>query len=641
MIATRLSPAATAGALVVAAILLALSLLPERLRVAPREAMFDLSLALRPHPTVTGTPLVVIVDIDRDSLQAIGPWPWRRGLIARMIEVAVGRGAAAVAVDILFPGPDQRSPGSVARRLAEETGDAALREAASRLEDGDRRLIAAMTDRPVALALLLDPDSAPPQEFPPVLVRGQPRLPHLWSAPGAQGPLPELAEGASGLGVASLAADPDGVVRRVPLLTRAGGRLAPGLAAEAARLAADATGYLLSGPEAALMVGERTITLPDDGMLRLSPRPRSAVPVTIPARVFLEDGPGLPELKGAIVFIGSSAPEAGGLRLSHIDPLVSSTRLQALALSQLLAGESPRRLSHGAALETALGFLAGFLALALALRYRPLVAGACVIALILACLGLAIALARANLLLDPTAALAAAPAAFLATSLAAYSLTRRREAALRRRFEQHLAPGIVARIAASPGSLKLDGERRRVTALFTDIESFSALTARASPEELIQLLDGYFEGVARIIVSHGGMIDKFVGDAVHAIFNAPLDLPEHADKAIACAVAILRWTESYRNEALPRRFSLGRTRIGVEEGEVVVGDVGLATKLDYTAHGNAMNLAARLEALNKELGTSICIGPSAAAATRTPLQPLGIKVVRGVGALELFTPEGL
>ncbi len=622
-----------------AAVLLALALMPERLRVAPREAMFDMALSLRPRAAPAQAPPIVVVDIDRDSLLAIGAWPWRRGLIARMVEIAVSRGAAAVAIDILLTGPDQRSPGSVARRLADETGEAALHEVAARLEDGDRRLIAAMADRPVALAILLDPDGTIQPEGPPVLTRGQPRLADLWSATGAAGPLPELADGAAGLGVASLAADADGVVRRVPLLARAAGRLIPGLAVEAARLAAEATGYLLSGPDAVLAVGESSITLPQDGMLRLSPRTGGRAIVTISAARMLAEGADLPDLKGAILFIGSSAPEAGGLRLSHLDPLISSTRLQALALSQLLAGESPRRPRHATALEIALGGIAGLTALVMSLRFRPLVAASSVLALMLVCCALAVALAGRDLLLDPTGALAAAPAGFLATSLAAYSLTRRREAALRRRFEQHLAPGIVARIAAAPESLKLDGERRRVTALFTDIERFSELTARTSPEELIALLDGYFEGVARIIVAHGGMIDKFVGDAVHAIFNVPLDLPDHTDKAIACAVAILRWTEDHRSDALPHRLELGRTRIGIEEGEVVVGDVGLATKLDYTAHGAAMNLAARLEAINKELGTAICIGPSAAAATNLPLRRLGPVEVRGTGTLELFTPD--
>ncbi len=636
----RLPPAALAGLLVVAAALLALSLLPERLRVTQREAMFDIALGLRPRVAPAQAPQVIVADIDRESLQAIGPWPWRRGLVATMIDRALSRGAAAVVVDIVFPGPDQRSPGSVARRLAEETGEGALREIAGRWEDGDRRLMAAIDGRPVALALLLDPDGSAPADGPPVLLRGNPQLAEIWSAPGVQGPLPELASAASGLGVASLSADADGVVRRVPVLVRAAGRLAPGLATEAARLAAESSGYLLTGPGAALTVGDIVLALPEDGMLRLSPRQRGRPVVTHPASAFLSEGRELPDLKGAILFIGSSAPEAGGLRLSHIDPLVSSTRLQALALTQLQAGDAPRRPRHAGALELALGAATGLVALLLALRLRPLIGATAVVGLMLGCGSLAVALAGADLLLDPTSALVVAPAGYLATSLVAYSLTRRREAALRRRFEQHLAPGIVARIVASPESLKLSGERRRVTALFTDIEGFSALTTRTTPEELISLLDRYFEGVARIIVDHGGMIDKFVGDAVHAIFNAPLDLPDHADKAITCAMAIVRWTESLRAEEMPLRLELGRTRIGIEEGEVVVGDVGLATKLDYTAHGAAMNLAARLEALNKELGTAICIGPSAATSATVPLRSLGEATVRGTGVMEVFTPEG-
>ncbi len=150
-----------------------------------------------------------------------------------------------------------------------------------------------------------------------------------------------------------------------------------------------------------LAIGDNRIVLPDDGMLRLSAQAQGRPIVTIPASTFLADDPQLPDLRGAILFIGSSAPEAGGLRLSHLDPLVSSTRLQALALSQLLAGESPRRPRHATTLETALGVLAGLAALMLALRFRPLVAGAGVFVLALACLALAVIAARADLLVDP------------------------------------------------------------------------------------------------------------------------------------------------------------------------------------------------------------------------------------------------
>ena len=131
-----------------------------------------------------------------------------------------------------------------------------------------------------------------------------------------------------------------------------------------------------------------------------------------------------------------------------------------------------------------------------------------------------------------------------------------------------------------PHLLKLDGERRELTALFTDIESFTAMTHAADPVQLVALLDAYVEGVTEIVVGHGGMVDKIVGDAVHAFFNAPLDLERHAVRAVECAIAIRDWTSAFRQRSVPAALKLGRTRIGIETGEAIVGDIGLRTKLD-------------------------------------------------------------
>jgi adenylate cyclase len=169
-----------------------------------------------------------------------------------------------------------------------------------------------------------------------------------------------------------------------------------------------------------------------------------------------------------------------------------------------------------------------------------------------------------------------------------------------------------------------------VTAFFTDVESFTAMTSRAEPERLVAVLDDYFEGAAAVIIEHGGMIDKIVGDAVHALFNVPLDLADHPRRAVDCAIALREWAAAYRRRAAPASIGFGRTRIGIETGLAVVGDVGIRAKLDYTAHGDAINAAARLEAANKELGSSICIGPQAAARCDAAiLRPLGTIVVRG------------
>ncbi|MDK9696987.1 MAG: adenylate/guanylate cyclase domain-containing protein, partial [Siculibacillus sp.] len=243
-------------------------------------------------------------------------------------------------------------------------------------------------------------------------------------------------------------------------------------------------------------------------------------------------------------------------------------------------------------------------------------------------LGATLLAAGFDLLVDPLVPLAALVAGHGTAALVSFSRQRRDAGRIRRRFEQHLAPQVVDLIVRDPSLLRLSGERRVVTALFTDVADFTAMTRRAEPEALVAALDAYFEGMTRIIVAHGGMIDKFVGDAVHAFFNAPVDQPNHAEAAVACAVELVRWSEVARLEPGPRALGFGITRIGIETGEAIVGEIGLGSKLDYTAHGDAVNAAARLEAANKLLGTRIAVGPGTAA-----LVPPGL--LRRSGTVEL------
>src|SRR5262249_41725614 len=181
---------------------------------------------------------------------------------------------------------------------------------------------------------------------------------------------------------------------------------------------------------------------------------------------------------------------------------------------------------------------------------------------------------------------------------------------------------------------------REITTLFTDIEEFTEMTERAAPADLVALLDDYFEVVTRAVTDHGGMVDKIVGDAVHAIFNAPLDLPDHARQALDSALAIVRQTEAIRSTPVAKKLRLRRTRVGIETGLAIVGDVGGARKLDYTAYGSVVNTAARLEAANKTVGSTILIGPVAASRLDpATIRSIGRMSLRGLSApLEIFTP---
>ena len=360
-----------------------------------------------------------------------------------------------------------------------------------------------------------------------------------------------------------------------------------------------------------------TLSLPlgQDATLRLMQRaPGHWIARTVPAMTLLEDPGSRAALAGQIVLIGSSAPELGGLRVTPASAVTPSVQLQAEAIETMLRGEITSRPAWLEFAEPILAAVLGLCCLLLAARLRP-APGAALAALI--CLGWTAAATAAapglHLLVDPAGPSVIALVSFAAMTLARFARDEWRARLLRASFEQHLAPDVVRRIAADPAALRLRGELREVTALFTDIEGFTSMTERAGPVELVALLDAYFDVAARIVNDHGGMIDKIVGDAVHAIFNAPFELENHAGRAVSCALALLQASEEVRRTPGGVRLRLGRTRIGIETGPAIVGDVGGSRKLDYTAHGNAINDAARLEALNKELGSSICIGPGTAA----------------------------
>jgi adenylate cyclase len=303
--------------------------------------------------------------------------------------------------------------------------------------------------------------------------------------------------------------------------------------------------------------------------------------------------------------------------------------IQADAIEMLVRGQLPRRPPAIGPIEAAAAISMAFLAVVLALYLRPYNA---VLAGVAASIAWVVASAAMfsvyGLLLDPVGPLTIGVVAFGTFALAAYADDEQRARALRASFEQHLAPAVVRRLVESPDVVRLEGEVREITALFTDIEGFTAMSERSDARKLIALVDEYMDAITEVVLSHGGMVDKIVGDAVHAIFNAPLDLPEHPRRACECALAILNVSEELRSRPLGRELGLGRTRIGLETGTVIVGDVGGRRKLDYTAYGTAVNMAARLEPANKEFGSSVCIGPNAA-------RRLDANSIRSLGKLRL------
>lgn len=633
--------AALAGLLAAVLVVAVMLLVVPRTTAVMGERAFDVILGL-----VSGTgrasaptPPIVVVDIDADALDLVGPWPWRRRVIADLLDATAAAGATAVAIDVVFSQADTRSPAALARRLAAETGRGDLAELARGLDDDDPRLAEALARLPTVLAFALSPIPTPPPAGPTLLIRGPSERTAFWRAAGAETATTTLAKPAAGLAANVLPGDTDGVVRRAPLFVEVGGEIRPGLALEAVRVALGADHLEIDHGHARFGVGSASGTLADDGMVRLVPAIPERRPKTVSAADLLTGGAATAIPKGALVFLGGSAPELGGLRTAAGRPLVASVEIQAAAARQILEGRTPHRLG-GAPVSAAIAALVAAPAIAAGAWATPILGMALALGIALAFLGATIAAAGLDLLIDPVVPLVATLVGHGAAAIVAFSRQRRDAGRIRRRFEQHLAPQVVDLIVRDPTLLRLAGERRIVTALFTDVADFTAMTRRAEPEALVAALDAYFEGMTRIVVAHGGMIDKFVGDAVHAFFNAPLDRPGHAEAAVDCAVALVRWSEAARREPGPAALGFGLTRVGIETGEAIVGEIGLGSKLDYTAHGDAVNAAARLETANKTLGTQICIGPGTAALCPPGrLRRSGTVDLRGIaGAVPTWEP---
>ncbi|MEM0986867.1 MAG: adenylate/guanylate cyclase domain-containing protein [Pseudomonadota bacterium] len=236
----------------------------------------------------------------------------------------------------------------------------------------------------------------------------------------------------------------------------------------------------------------------------------------------------------------------------------------------------------------------------------------------------------------------------VASALASFALMERAERTQRRMihasFAHFLAPEVVDQLARTPSRLALGAEESEITALFTDLAGFTRLVDTTDPDLVTKTLNGYLDIVVDLVVAHGGVVDKIVGDAVHALFSAPLEDPDHRANAIRCAVAIEARTEAYRARCAEDGVSLGETRIGANSGRALVGNFGSTKRFDYTAHGSVINVAARLEAENKRFGTRICISEATwVDVDGVVYRPVGPVTLRGVDTpLDLFevSPAG-
>lgn len=579
---------------------------------------------------------VRIIDIDDASLQRLGQWPWPRTRIAELTQRLQEAGVASIAFDVMFAEPDRTSPGAM---LDVWGASPKLRRYLGDLPDHDAVFAGRLAQGGVVLGNALTRSGPMPAHFAQpcrVVQLGDAPLPYLHAFKGAVTALPGLQDAASGNGAITFIPDSDGIVRRIPLLLGLGDKVVPTLVTEALRVGQG---------EKNVMV--RTMTEDDAGVEEVRvgavdiPTTRNAEfwvhytrPVAaryIPAwRVMSGEAPE-EALRDHIVFIGSSAQGLMDLRFSPLSGMIPGVETHAQAMEQIILGTHLTRPHWALGLE-ALGILFGGLLVGSVGIWLGALLSAAAAAVVLGITGWGgwYAFSEYGLLLDPVTPGLSLLMIFILSSIYHHAASERRQRWVKQAFSRYVSPNLVNYLVDKPGNLELGGSRRECSFVFTDLAGFTNLMESLDPTEAVSLLNDYLDKMIGIAFRHDGTLDRIVGDAVAILFSAPVEQPDHRKRALDCALDMQRFARRFAAEANARGIPFGATRIGIHTGEVTVGNFGGSTIFDYRALGDPINTASRLETVNKQLGTLMCI--SEATVSGCPdavIRPIGKLVLKG------------
>jgi adenylate cyclase len=594
-----------------------------------RALVFDTYQRMDPRAFDPALP-VRVVDIDEDSLKAIGQWPWPRTVLANLVDKLAAGGAAAIGFDIVFPEPDRMSPANALRFWPKSEAVQGLREEIEKLPSNDQVFAEAIGKAPVALGFIAAPQGRSIPEIKAGFAHGgdDPKLfaPYY---PGAAASLKELQDRAQGSGSLNWIPEHDQIIRRMPMVIRVGDTLYPSFAADMLRLAQGASTYVVksSGASGEKAFGERTgivkirigdFEVPTEAngqmWIRFTPENKARY---LPAWKVLNGEIPPDDIAGRILVIGTSAAGLLDLRATPLEASVPGVSLHAQAIEQVLQGAFLQRPDFATAAELfyilALGALIAFFIYRLGALGSAVLCGAAIAAVI----GVSwYAFEAFGWLVDPIYPAVALAAIYLAGTLVVFLRTERERNRVRNAFSHYMAPALVERLADDPSRLKLGGETRDMTLLFSDVRGFTTISEGLDAEELTRFLNSLFTPLSNIILEEQGTIDKFMGDALMAFWNAPLEDSAHPSHACSAALRMMgamgRLNESWRDEAEAkgRKFKPVQIGIGLNTGVCCVGNLGSETRFDYSVIGDNVNVASRLEGQSKTYDVGTVVGES-------------------------------
>jgi adenylate cyclase len=590
---------------------------------------------------------VTIVDIDDKSLEKIGQWPWPRTRIADLVTELTRLGAVVIAFDAVFSEPDRLNPADAAdtfRNLDEDiraklralpSNDEVFAEAIrkSRVvlgESGAAEELAALDKTlPVTGLAMLGED---PQRF-------------MFQFPGLLRNTRVLEHAAAGRGLFTIKPERDGIVRRVPMIMLAQGQTMPSLSFEILRVAAGSDTILIkSEKEGIKSLGIKRFQLPTDrnGQLWVH-YARQDPSLYVPVINVLEKTVAPEMIAGKLVLIGTSAVGLNDIKTTPVSQHMPGVEIHAQILESALSGAVISTPIYGGPVEFATALLFGLLVIAFAPLFGPVTLVALGAAFATALIGMsAYFYTQHKLLIDFTYPLMSTTSIYLTLIFSSFVREQAQRRQIRSAFGQYLSPALVEQLAQSPEKLVLGGEEREMTIMFSDMRGFTSIseTYKNDPQGLTALMNRFLTPLTNAILSRKGTIDKYMGDAIMAFWNAPLDDKDHELNACEAALDMLERVDELNQARELEAKEEGRPFIplnigvGLNTGICVVGNMGSDQRFDYSVFGDSVNLASRLEGQSKEYGFPIIVGSRTALAAKDKFAILELDFIMVKGKKE-------
>ena len=580
-------------------------------------------------PRVKTARPVVIIDIDEKSLAKLGQWPWPRTRIADMVDKLTALGAAVIAFDIVFAEPDRLNPGIAAdtiRNLDEETR-AKLRALPSNdqiFADSIKRSRVVLGESGFPYVLTEFDKSLP---VTGLAMRGEEPQPFLINFPGLLRNVNVMEEAAAGRGLFTIKNERDGIVRRVPMIMLAQGATMASLSFEMLRVASGSGTILTKAEKAGLQsVGVRGFEIPTDQNGQIWIHFARRDPSIYVSAIDVLEGRVAPErIAQKLVLIGTSAVGLLDVKTTPIDPVMPGVEIHAQVLESVLTHAVLSRPNYAIVAEFLAALVLGLLVIAFAPMFGPttLVAVGALFATVL--MGTSwYFYSQHRLLIDFTYPLVSTTAIYLTLIFSSFVREQKQRRQIRSAFGQYLSPALIEQLAQSPEKLQLGGEEREMTIMFSDVRGFTTISEsyKHDPQGLTSLMNRFLTPLTNAILDRKGTIDKYMGDAIMAFWNAPLDDKEHQINACEAALDMLERIEVLNTTREAEAQEGGHTFIpinvgvGLNTGTCVVGNMGSTLRFDYSVLGDTVNLASRLEGQTKEYGFSIIIGSKTAMAVK-------------------------